>query len=208
MSYEYLKEYKSINLTIVDLFRRQLSSLTIVKISFKYECIFKVICCLQLDGFSNRISNVFQKADYQKGDLLAVVMGVITALINTNLRNQPVVHCIKTASVRAVMYSEEFESIVMNIAHDIGKVKSKRDRAFLSSDLLGMYDLGSLYFKDRTGDTFKWKGENVSTTKVKSIIFSAAGHGNVIVYGVEGGNLEGRAGVTAIVDPDFQLDIT
>lgn len=54
----------------------------------------------------------------------------------------------------------------------------------------------------------RWKGENVSTTKVKSIIFSAAGHGNVIVYGVEGGNLEGRAGVTAIVDPDFQLDIT
>ncbi|KAK6616917.1 hypothetical protein RUM43_014887 [Polyplax serrata] len=169
----------------------------------------------QVDGFSNRISNVFQNAGYQKGDVVAVVMGVITALINTNLRNQPVAHCIKTASVRVVMYSEEFESIVMNIAQDIDKVKrymwdrpqaNKRDRALLPGDLLAMDELGSLYFKDRTGDTFKWKGENVSTTEVESIIFSAAGHRDVIVYGVEEGNF--LAGMTAMVDPDFQPDIT
>lgn len=48
-----------------------------------------------------------------------------------------------------------------------------------------MDDEGNLYFKDRTGDTFRWKGENVSTIEVENIISRVTGFSDVIVYGVE-----------------------
>lgn len=54
---------------------------------------------------------------------------------------------------------------------------------------------------------FRWKGENVSTTEVENVISSVAGLRDVTVYGVEVGNLEGRAGMATIVDPDGQLDL-
>jgi solute carrier family 27 fatty acid transporter 1/4 len=48
-----------------------------------------------------------------------------------------------------------------------------------------MDNLGYLYFKDRTGDTFRWKGENVSTTEVESVVHNAMGLTDATVYGVE-----------------------
>lgn len=42
----------------------------------------------------------------------------------------------------------------------ITNVMSYGDCAFLSGDLLEMDRFGYLYFKDRTGDTFRWKGNS------------------------------------------------
>ncbi|KDQ65285.1 Long-chain fatty acid transport protein 1 [Zootermopsis nevadensis] len=48
-----------------------------------------------------------------------------------------------------------------------------------------MDELGYFYFKDRTGDTFRWRGENVSTAEVEAVISNVAGLKDAVVYGVE-----------------------
>jgi len=70
-----------------------------------------------------------------------------------------------------------------------------------------MDDFGYLYFKDRTGDTFRWKGENVSTTEVESIISTHCDYKDAVVYGVKVPNTEGRAGMVAIADEIQNLDL-
>jgi len=53
----------------------------------------------------------------------------------------------------------------------------------------------------------RWKGENVSANEVEELVGKAVGKLDVTVYGVEVGNLEGRAGMATIVDPEGQLDL-
>lgn len=53
-----------------------------------------------------------------------------------------------------------------------------------SGDVLVMDELGYMYFRDRSGDTFRWKGENVSTTEVEGTLSSLLGQTDVAVYGV------------------------
>ncbi|VDL68480.1 unnamed protein product [Nippostrongylus brasiliensis] len=66
----------------------------------------------------------------------------------------------------------------------IRDVFSKGDSCFVSGDLLYWDRLGYVYFKDRTGDTFRWKGENVSTTEVEAILHPERGVADATVYGV------------------------
>ncbi|XP_045542356.1 long-chain fatty acid transport protein 4 isoform X1 [Papilio machaon] len=81
------------------------------------------------------------------------------------------------------------------------------DSAFISGDILIADELGYLYFRDRTGDTFRWRGENVSTTEVEAAISRIADQRDAVVYGVEIPNTEGRAGMCGIVDTDGSLDL-
>ncbi|PNJ28569.1 SLC27A1 isoform 4, partial [Pongo abelii] len=67
------------------------------------------------------------------------------------------------------------------IAHS---VFSKGDSAYLSGDVLVMDELGYMYFRDRSGDTFRWRGENVSTTEVEGVLSRLLGQTDVAVYGV------------------------
>lgn len=86
-------------------------------------------------------------------------------------------------------------------------VFAKGDSAFLSGDLLVADERGYLYFKDRTGDTFRWKGENVSTSEVEAQVSNVAGYKDSIIYGVQVPNTEGRAGMAAIFDPERSVHI-
>jgi fatty-acyl-CoA synthase len=75
-----------------------------------------------------------------------------------------------------------------------------------SGDLMRQDERGFFRFVDRIGDTFRWKGENVSTTEVAEALASAAGVESAVVYGVETPGADGRAGMAAIVRaPGFDL---
>lgn len=54
-----------------------------------------------------------------------------------------------------------------------------------AGDVLIMDEYGHMYFKDRTGDTYRWKGENVSTTEVEGTLSRLLDMKDVVVYGVE-----------------------
>ncbi|NXP06543.1 S27A1 protein, partial [Thinocorus orbignyianus] len=84
------------------------------------------------------------------------------------------------------------------IAHDVLR---KGDQAYLSGDVLVMDELGYMYFRDRSGDTFRWRGENVSTTEVEGALSHILNQTDVAVYGVEVPGVEGKAGMAAIADP-------
>lgn len=62
-------------------------------------------------------------------------------------------------------------------------------------------DLGyrHIQFSDRMGDTFRWKGENVSTTEVEEIINTVPHVEQAAVYGIKIPGTDGRAGMAAIV---------
>jgi fatty-acyl-CoA synthase len=80
------------------------------------------------------------------------------------------------------------------------------DAWFRTGDLLRQDARGYFYFVDRIGDTFRWKGENVSTTEVAETIGAFPGVGHAIVYGVTVPGHDGRAGMAAItVGPGFDL---
>lgn len=85
-------------------------------------------------------------------------------------------------------------------------VYSKGDLYFRSGDILVMDEFGWLYFKDRAGDTFRWKGENVSTLEVEATLSQLIGLRDCVVYGVEIPGTEGRAGMAAIPDPERKVE--
>jgi fatty-acyl-CoA synthase len=81
------------------------------------------------------------------------------------------------------------------------------DRWFRTGDLMRKDAAGYYYFVDRMGDTFRWKGENVSTTEVAAVIAACPGVTEAVVYGVAVPGNEGRAGMAAITTgPGFDLD--
>lgn len=89
------------------------------------------------------------------------------------------------------------------VLHD---VFSRGDAWYRTGDLMRRDAQGFFYFVDRVGDTFRWKGENVSTTEVADVIGRCRGVTEVAVYGVPVPNADGRAGMAAIViDADFEL---
>ncbi len=87
------------------------------------------------------------------------------------------------------------------------EVFEKGDTWYRTGDLMRQDADGFFYFVDRSGDTFRWKGENVSTTEVLSVICACEGVADAAVYGVTVPHHEGRAGMAAlVVAPGFDLE--
>lgn len=82
------------------------------------------------------------------------------------------------------------------------------DVFFNTGDLLVCDNQGFLRFHDRTGDTFRWKGENVATTEVAEALEALDFLQEVNVYGVTVPGHEGRAGMAALaLRPPHSLDL-
>ncbi len=78
-------------------------------------------------------------------------------------------------------------------------VFAKGDAWFRTGDLMRRDAHGYFYFVDRTGDTFRWKGENVATSEVAEALSVFPGVKEANVYGVEVPGGEGKAGMAALV---------
>lgn len=96
-----------------------------------------------------------------------------------------------------------------SILHNVFK---QGDSYFNTGDLIRDIGFRHAQFVDRLGDTFRWKGENVSTTEVENIVSEYAKISEAVVYGVEIPNTNGRAGMASITlkegvnldDTDFE----
>ncbi|KAJ3593099.1 hypothetical protein NHX12_005436 [Muraenolepis orangiensis] len=74
----------------------------------------------------------------------------------------------------------------------------KGDEYFNSGDLLNIDHQGFVYFQDRIGDTFRWKGENVATTEVADHLLMVDCVEEANVFGVKVPGHEGRIGMAAL----------
>uniref|UniRef100_A0AAQ6AFP1 long-chain-fatty-acid--CoA ligase n=1 Tax=Amphiprion ocellaris TaxID=80972 RepID=A0AAQ6AFP1_AMPOC len=91
-------------------------------------------------------------------------------------------------------------------AGDLGQTEKKKlrdvftkgDVYFNTGDLLRIDKDNFMYFQDRTGDTFRWKGENVATNEVADVVSVADSIEEANVYGVEVPGHEGRIGMAAV----------
>ena len=77
-------------------------------------------------------------------------------------------------------------------------VFEKGDMWFRTGDLMRRGENGYVYFVDRLGDTFRWKGENVSTNEVAEALSQVPGVETANVYGVAVPGTEGKAGMASV----------
>lgn len=99
-------------------------------------------------------------------------------------------------------YTDEVASAAKILRH----VFREGDCWYRTGDLMRRDERGFFYFVDRIGDTYRWKGENVATAEVLTVLASARDVIDALVYGVRVPGTDGRAGMAAlVVGPNFDL---
>ncbi|CAM5114618.1 unnamed protein product [Eretmochelys imbricata] len=88
------------------------------------------------------------------------------------------------------------------------EVFKKGDIYFNTGDLMVQDQENFLYFLDRIGDTYRWKGENVATTEVSDVIGMLDFIQEANVYGVPVPDHEGKVGMVSVtLKPNKSLDL-
>jgi len=78
-------------------------------------------------------------------------------------------------------------------------VFAEDDAWFRTGDLMLRDEQGYFHFIDRIGDSFRWKGENISSSEVNDAIRDCPGVLDASTYGVIVPGADGRAGMAALV---------
>ncbi len=139
------------------------------------------------------------KCDQATGEVIRDSKGFCTALGPGN----------KGLLVAAINPVTKFDGYVDKEATNkkiLRDVLKKGDQYFNTGDLVELHGGGWVSFADRVGDTFRWKGENVSTNEVAEILNGGKGVLESNVYGVKVTGAEGRAGMASLnINDEFDL---
>lgn len=110
---------------------------------------------------------------------------------------------VRITTVNPIRRFDGYRDPEATAAKIVTDVRKAGDRWFRTGDLLRVDAEGDWFFVDRIGDTFRWKGHNVSTQAVAEALAPAI-DGPFAVYGVALPHREGRAGMLAIAgEPDL-----
>ncbi|KAK4943652.1 hypothetical protein LTR10_016749 [Elasticomyces elasticus] len=96
------------------------------------------------------------------------------------------------------VYPEYLGNKLANEAKTMRDVFIKGDMSQRSGDLLMQERSGWVHFVDRVGDTFRWKGDNVSAGEIRGFISELPHVQDVVVVGKQLKGYDGQAGVAAI----------
>jgi acyl-CoA synthetase (AMP-forming)/AMP-acid ligase II len=95
-------------------------------------------------------------------------------------------------------YSEYLNNPEANEKKLIRDVFAKGDVFQRTGDLLMRDSEGWVYFMDRSGDTYRWRGENVSAGEVRDHIAKLPEVQDAVVYGIRLPGYDGQAGAATI----------
>jgi fatty-acyl-CoA synthase len=97
--------------------------------------------------------------------------------------------------------AQESERKILRNVFEVG------DAWFRTGDLMKADRAGNFFFVDRIGDTFRWKGENVSTLEVANALSKIRGVKDAVVYGVAVPHADGKAGMAYLeTDKNFSIE--
>ena len=128
----------------------------------------------------------FEQADFarERGRLVRCGPGEVGVLLGPIRKRAPFAGYRDAQATRAKVVTDAFRD---------------GDAFYNSGDVFRLDAQNNLFFVDRLGDTFRYKGENVSTTEVQEQLVRWPGIAAASVYGVTIPGREGRAGMAAVV---------
>lgn len=101
----------------------------------------------RLDAYSDSVAQLFRQLGFAPGDVVAVFLegrpefvglwlglakaGVVAALLNVNLRREPLAFCLSTSGAKALIYGGEMAAAVAEVSAELGKSLAK----FCTGDL-------------------------------------------------------------------------
>lgn len=146
-----------------------------------------------------RPGQVVLKCDQATGEVIRNEKGMCTPVGPGNKG-------LLVAGINAVMKFDGYVDKQATEKKILRDVLKKGDMYFNTGDLVELHEGKWVSFADRVGDTFRWKGENVSTNEVAEILNGARGVLESNVYGVQVPGTDGRAGMASLnVNGEFDL---